>query len=123
MANTARVVAMACLMLAIGVTGASSQMDRQATARSAGAVMVGCEALLAEKETELNAYWRGGCGGEVLGVWDAAATLKLVCTPHGVFLTEAVHVVVDFISARPERLDERFTTLALEALVAAWPCK
>ena len=118
-----RLVAMACLILATEVTAAHSQMDRKAAARSAGDVMVGCEALLATDTSELGTYWQGGCGGEVLGVWDNAAANKLVCTPHGVHLIEVVDVVVDFISARPERLDERFTTLALEALRAAWPCK
>ena len=60
--------------------------------------MVGCEALLAEKETELNAYWRGGgCGGEVLGVWDAVRHPQTgLHSAWSVFLTEAVHVVVDF---------------------------
>jgi hypothetical protein len=113
---------MACLMLAVGVTAAHSQMDRRASARSAGAVVVGCEALLGGKEFELDAYWRGGCGGEVLGVWDTAAAINLVCVPHGVTLIEVVRVVV-FIHARPERMEERFTTLALEALTATWPCK
>jgi hypothetical protein len=123
MNTAARLVATTCLMLAIGATAANSQMDRQAGARSARNVMVGCEALLAGKEFELDAYWRGGCGGDVLGVWDTATSLKLVCTPHGVTLTDVVRVVVDFVSARPERMDERFTMLALEALRAAWPCE
>jgi hypothetical protein len=38
-------------------------------------------------------------------------------------LIEVVRVVVEYIHARPERMDERFTTLALEALRGAWPCK
>jgi hypothetical protein len=38
-------------------------------------------------------------------------------------LIEVVRVVVEFIHARPERMEERFTTLALEALTATWPCK
>ena len=85
--------------------------------------MVGCEVLLAGKDFEADAYWRGGCGGEVLEVWDIGAALKRICAPHGVILNDAVRVVVDFISARPERMDERFTALALEALTAACPCK
>jgi hypothetical protein len=110
-------------MLAAGVTAAHSQMDQQAAARSARAIMVGCEALLGGKEFELDAYWRGGCGREVLSVWDTAASLNLVCAPHGVALIEVVRVVVEYIHARPERMDERFTTLALEALHGTWPCK
>ena len=121
--SAARLLATSCLILAIGMTAAHAQMDRQAAARSARAVMVGCEALLAGKGFEQDPYWRGGCGGEVLAVWDNAAALKLACTPHGVALPEIVRVVVDFIAARPERMDELFTTLALEALTATWPCK
>jgi hypothetical protein len=37
--------------------------------------------------------------------------------------SQAVRIVVQFIDARPARLHERFTLLALEALTAAWPCK
>jgi hypothetical protein len=55
--------------------------------------------------------------------WDTGAALKQICAPHGVILNDAVRVVVDFICARPERMDERFTALALEALTAAWACK
>jgi hypothetical protein len=121
--TAARLVAMACLMLAMGVTRANSQMDRQASARSARNVMVGCEALLGAKDSELDAYWQGGCGGEVLEAWDTGTALKLVCTPHEVILNEVVRIVVQYIAARPERMDERFSTLALEALRATWPCK
>jgi hypothetical protein len=34
-----------------------------------------------------------------------------------------VLVVVKYIDERPERMHERFTKLAYEALKAAWPCK
>ena len=121
--TAARLAAMTCVLLAMAGAAANAQLDRQATDRSARTVIVGCEALLAGKEFEQDAYWRGGCGGAVLGVWDTSAALKQVCTPHGVTLPDVVRIVVDFIAARPERMDELFTTLALEALRSAWPCK
>ena len=34
-----------------------------------------------------------------------------------------VRVVIKYIEARPERMQEPFGTLALEALEEAWPCK
>jgi hypothetical protein len=34
-----------------------------------------------------------------------------------------VAVVVKYIEARPQRMDEDFGQLAIEALTAAWPCK
>jgi hypothetical protein len=34
-----------------------------------------------------------------------------------------VRTVVEFIDARPARMYERFTDLALEALMKTWPCE
>jgi hypothetical protein len=36
---------------------------------------------------------------------------------------QAVGVVVRYIDQRPERMHEKFMTLALEALQQAWPCR
>ena len=36
---------------------------------------------------------------------------------------QSVAVVVKYIQERPERMHEDFGKLALEALIAAWPCK
>jgi hypothetical protein len=43
--------------------------------------------------------------------------------PDGVTNRQGVAVVVKYIEARPERMHERFSVLAIEALTAAWPCK
>jgi hypothetical protein len=40
-----------------------------------------------------------------------------------VTINQAVRVVIAYIEARPDRMYEDFTDLALEALQAAWPCK
>ena len=34
-----------------------------------------------------------------------------------------ISVVIKYIEARPERMHEQFGDLAIEALMAAWPCK
>jgi hypothetical protein len=43
--------------------------------------------------------------------------------PDGVTLGQEVKVVVAYIDARPARMHEPFTQLALEALRTAWPCR
>jgi hypothetical protein len=45
-----------------------------------------------------------------------------ICIPNGVSLSQGVKVVVQYIDNHPARLHERFEKLALEALLAAWPC-
>jgi Rap1a immunity proteins len=44
------------------------------------------------------------------------------CPPSDMTLREAVQVVITYIDARPERMNENFKTLAIEAIHAAWPC-
>ena len=54
---------------------------------------------------------------------DAIAWLHCLNVPDGVSGTQAVRVVVSYISARPARMHERFEDLAIEAPRDAWPCK
>jgi hypothetical protein len=44
-----------------------------------------------------------------------------VCPPD-VTLKETVQVVIKYIDARPERTNENFKKLAIEAIHDAWPC-
>jgi hypothetical protein len=111
---------MACLVLAIEATRAHAQEDFA----SARIITPGCEAFLAQRydEPTPQIFRQGVCAGQVAGVWDAAATLHAVCAPGDAILNQGVLVVVKFIDARPARMRERFTDLALEALMRAWPC-
>jgi hypothetical protein len=43
--------------------------------------------------------------------------------PNGVTVHQEVKVVVTYIEAQPTRMHEEFYLLALDALVAAWPCR
>ena len=43
--------------------------------------------------------------------------------PNGVENGQIVRVVVRYIEARPNRMHEQFSALALEAIFDAWPCK
>ena len=48
---------------------------------------------------------------------------RIRCLPKEVItIDQGVRVVVAYIDARPERLHERFASLAFQALIAAWPC-
>ena len=107
--------------LGAGATRAYPQSDFA----SARIIMPGCEAYLAQRydEPTPQIFRQGVCAGQVAGVWDAAATLHAVCAPGNAILNHGVRMVVEFIEARPERMHERFTDLALEALMRTWPCE
>src|SRR5215212_8142712 len=44
------------------------------------------------------------------------------CPPSDVILKQAVQVVITYIDARPERMNENFKKLAIEAIHDARPC-
>ena len=119
---TARLVAVACLLIALGTARVHSQPEG-----SANAIMPGCVVDLTPAPrrrgpvpTPVEA---GECLGEVDGIVETARKFGEVCPPPDVTTGQAVHVVVQYINARPERMHEQFSRLALEALTAAWPCK
>jgi hypothetical protein len=49
-------------------------------------------------------------------------TSDKVCPPDRFTYVQAQRVVTSYIDQQPARLHERFTKLALEGLMAAWPC-
>lgn len=59
------------------------------------------------------------CTAQINAIVD---TSDKVCPPDKSSYIQAQQVVVSYIDQRPTRLKERFTRLALEALVATWPC-
>jgi hypothetical protein len=68
--------------------------------------------------------------GECLGAVYAMLTLSHTlaeplkfCPPVEFEAEQGVRAVVAYIEKRPERAREDFTTLALEALRATWPCR
>ena len=44
------------------------------------------------------------------------------CPPSDATLKQTVQVVIKHIDARPERMNESFKKLAIEAIRDAWPC-
>lgn len=118
MSNTARLFAMACLMLAAGTTRAVAQ-----DLNSANYLMPGCEAFVAQNSNSGIVFQAGMCAGQVQGVLDTAESVHMVCSPPQVTLGQAVRVVVQFIDARPAQMHQGFSILALMAMIKAWPCK
>ena len=44
------------------------------------------------------------------------------CPPSDMTLRQVVQIVITYIDARPERMNESFKKLAIEAIHDAWPC-
>jgi Ssp1 endopeptidase immunity protein Rap1a len=99
---------------------------------SANQVMKGCRAVVAKTKSGNETLWflRGICMGAVSTLAAAATAFERaaegtigVCIPAGTSVNQQVRVVVTYIDARPNRSQEDFRVLALEALKDAWPCK
>jgi hypothetical protein len=67
-------------------------------------------------------FVNGFCNGVVHTIFREGIQLG-VCVPSGVTLAQGKRVVVRYVSARPQRMDEYFEDLAIEAIRDAWPCK
>lgn len=59
------------------------------------------------------------CIAQIAAIID---TSEKICPPDTFTNIQAQRVVVSYIDQKPARLHERFTKVALEALVSAWPC-
>jgi hypothetical protein len=65
------------------------------------------------------------CVGEISGLVHVERLLARrisACKPPGITRSQATHVVVAYIEAHPQRMNDGFTELALEAMHDAWPC-
>jgi hypothetical protein len=68
-------------------------------------------------------FIQGACAGMITGIRDMLHHSKVICSPDKATNGQAIRVVIQYIEARPERMHERFSLLAREALIAAWPCR
>jgi hypothetical protein len=91
---------------------------------SANFILPGCKGFLDRENTPppSEVFRQGVCAGFVDGLGYGVGG-KDFCPPNGVTRDQAVAVVIKYIEARPERMQEHFGNLAYEALTAAWPCK
>jgi hypothetical protein len=83
--------------------------------------LAGCKNFMRDpKNAHPYSYHEGICTGTIAGIAEAAED---ICEPDGVNFDQEILVVVKYIEERPQRMHERFSKLAYEALKAAWPCK
>ncbi len=84
----------------------------------------GCRNFISN--TNNNLFYQGVCTAIVDDVayysWALPDELK-ICPPRGTTLGQATRMVVNYMDAHPERLNEDFRIIAIDALRAAWPCR
>ena len=61
--------------------------------------------------------------GFVAGVADAALDGTTYCSPKGISLGQLNDVVLAYLRAHPETMAKTASTVALESLIATYPCK
>src|SRR5215831_3188339 len=99
------------ILLAL-TTAASAQSNPQT---SANEMLPGCKGFISDKTPPLReALRQGRCAGYVAGLVYARSVY--LCVPEGATPEQGVRVVIKYIEARPERMQEPFGKLALEAL-------
>lgn len=127
-------------LMALTITAANSAEDYD----TANHRLFSCKAILTLKDdAPAMTFYKGMCLGEVTSLATLAANStvspsafsgagkeraviehwRCVRPPDGVSDDETLNVVVRYIEARPERMNEPFLSLALEALFDAWACK
>ena len=113
-------------LMALGVSWALGMPEcvKAQEVSSAAWVMDGCRAaagLHGAPSIDLE-FKAGFCHGMVRAVAEIAAAADLACFPDGSLHGQTLQVVVQYVEAHPERMQDSFTALALEALRAIWPC-
>jgi hypothetical protein len=110
-------IAITAAMALLGQQSAAAQQDTG----SADYVIVGCRDGMSGENRQ--PFRQGLCGGIVQTILFFGRTNFNVCMPEGVTMGQAIRVVVAYIDQRPERMHERFETLAIEVLQQSWPCQ
>jgi len=110
-------IAIAAAMALLGQQSAVAQQDTG----SADYVIVGCRDGMSGENRQ--PFRQGLCGGIVQTILYFGRTNFNVCMPESVTMRQAIGIVVAYIDQRPERMHERFETLAIEVLQQSWPCQ
>jgi len=109
--------------LALTITTALAQTNVWEDYASASFMLPGCKAALTDQAN--GPFLAGMCLGYIkaIGMFTATPRGSRLCTDiPGVTYEQMVRVVVRYIEAHPQRMDEPFIWLATEALIDAWPC-
>jgi hypothetical protein len=63
------------------------------------------------------------CKAELMTISDVLPPTLRFCIPDGMTIAPAIGMTMAYLEAKPERRNESFVLLALEAFAQAWPCK
>jgi len=121
-----RAVALGIAMGLVVGTSALAQEDKD----SASYMLRYCRA--AAKNEALTRPADAAMAGMCVGIIDGISLMmsdfppeekeKSSCPSRKVKLEQIVRVVITYIEARPERINENFRALVIEAIHDAWPC-
>jgi hypothetical protein len=113
-------------LTALAIAAAHAAED----AASAGYMLPHCKASL---HYPPGTFIEGYCAGIVVGMVAVAQPLfapgqsraaeRCLDIPGTVSNSQLVEAVVSYIEARPQRMQEQFRVLAVQALFDTWPCK
>jgi Rap1a immunity proteins len=94
--------------------------DKAADVWAGNTLLEPCRALLDPANTRGN-FSEGMCEGVIASIsfWFSG---NVFCAPAGATHQQLDRVIVRYMDQQPERLHEDFRGLAIEALIATWPC-
>jgi hypothetical protein len=104
-------------LMALAITTASAQQSLF----SANSVLPGCKAVF-EEGRGLGRQDTGYCVGAINALTFLSPT-ECIEIPDEVTFLQILLVIVRFIEAHPQRMDDAFVGLAFEALLETWPCR
>jgi Rap1a immunity proteins len=112
--------------VALTVTAAGAAETETPPEYSANAVLPNCKAFIGE--ATVNNVAAAYCNGMMnmltfLGPGRDRSFGQCMQIPKGATNQQIARVIVRYVEARPQRMHENFSQLAVEALHAAWPCK
>ena len=107
------------ILLALFSSPAHSGPAAGTRAYSANFFLPGCKDFIEGRSN----FFGGRCVGAVEVLEALNSDTKLFCPPDAVNSQQRVRVIVSYIEAHPERMNEDFRLLANEAMAKAWPCK
>jgi Ssp1 endopeptidase immunity protein Rap1a len=116
--------------IAMGLALATSALAQQNDKFTAKYLLPYCRDAMNNKAPTLSsdAVMQGMCVGMVDALDFLMSDLPAEdkehrsCPPSDASLKQTVQVVIKYIDERPERMNESFKKLAIEAIRDAWPC-
>lgn len=88
---------------------------------SAESLAPGCRDILEEGHST-SEFVQGLCAGEVSATWTVLQEMNQVCSPAQASANDALIVVLNYALNLPNRRNDRFAILVVEALRKAWSC-